>query len=92
MELDERKKKILHAIIQNYMETGEPVGSRTISKYSQFFSSSRSCPPCLHRAKGTAPSAVNLRLCRAKPGARCYVHCTRKPVRRQPLAALHKVF
>ena len=34
MELDERKKKILHAIIQNYMETGEPVGSRTISKYS----------------------------------------------------------
>lgn len=34
MDLDERKKKILHAIIQNYMETGEPVGSRTISKYS----------------------------------------------------------
>jgi heat-inducible transcriptional repressor len=34
MELDERKMKILHAIIQNYMETGEPVGSRTISKYS----------------------------------------------------------
>ena len=34
MELDERKIKILQAIIQNYMETGEPVGSRTISKYS----------------------------------------------------------
>ena len=34
MELDERKKKILHAIIRNYQETGEPVGSRTISKYS----------------------------------------------------------
>ena len=33
-ELDERKKKILHAIIKNYMETGEPVGSRTISKYT----------------------------------------------------------
>ncbi len=33
MELDERKKKILYAIIQNYQETGEPVGSRTISKY-----------------------------------------------------------
>ncbi|MCD8326664.1 MAG: heat-inducible transcriptional repressor HrcA [Lachnospiraceae bacterium] len=32
MELDERKKKILHAIIRNYLETGEPVGSRTISK------------------------------------------------------------
>ena len=32
--LDERKEKILNAIIQNYLETGEPVGSRTISKYS----------------------------------------------------------
>ena len=31
---DERKMKILHAIIQNYLETGEPVGSRTISKYT----------------------------------------------------------
>lgn len=34
MELDERKKKILQAIIRNYLETGEPVGSRTISKYT----------------------------------------------------------
>lgn len=34
MELDERKIKILDAIIKNYLETGEPVGSRTISKYS----------------------------------------------------------
>ncbi len=32
--LDERKKKILKAIIRTYMETGEPVGSRTISKYA----------------------------------------------------------
>lgn len=32
--LDERKMKILQAIIQTYLETGEPVGSRTISKYS----------------------------------------------------------
>ena len=32
--LDERKTKILNAIIQNYLETGEPVGSRTISKYT----------------------------------------------------------
>ena len=32
--LSERKLKILHAIIQNYLETGEPVGSRTISKYT----------------------------------------------------------
>lgn len=31
-ELDDRKLKILQAIIQNYLETGEPVGSRTISK------------------------------------------------------------
>ena len=34
MELDERKEKILKAIIQTYLETGEPVGSRTISKYT----------------------------------------------------------
>ncbi len=36
MELDERKITILKAIIKNYMETGEPVGSRTISKYVNF--------------------------------------------------------
>ena len=34
MELDDRKRKILHAIVRNYLETGEPVGSRTISKYT----------------------------------------------------------
>lgn len=34
MDLDERKLKILKAIIRNYLETGEPVGSRTISKYT----------------------------------------------------------
>ena len=34
MELDERKLKILQDIIRNYLETGEPVGSRTISKYT----------------------------------------------------------
>lgn len=34
MELDVRKQKILNAIIQTYLETGEPVGSRTISKYT----------------------------------------------------------
>lgn len=33
-ELDDRKKKILSAIIRNYLESGEPVGSRTISKYT----------------------------------------------------------
>ena len=34
MELDDRKKIILRAIIQTYLETGEPVGSRTISRYT----------------------------------------------------------
>ena len=34
MELDERKVKILKTIIQTYLETGEPVGSRTISRDS----------------------------------------------------------
>ena len=33
-ELNERKLKILKGVIQNYLETGEPVGSRTISKYT----------------------------------------------------------
>lgn len=32
--LSERKKKILYAIIKTYLDTGEPVGSRTISKYT----------------------------------------------------------
>lgn len=32
MEMNERKLKILEAIIRDYIETGDPVGSRTISK------------------------------------------------------------
>lgn len=34
MLLDDRKWKIFNAIIKTYLETGEPVGSRTISKYA----------------------------------------------------------
>jgi heat-inducible transcriptional repressor len=34
VQLDDRKWKILQAIIRTYLETGEPVGSRTISKYT----------------------------------------------------------
>mgnify|MGYP000846039066 CR=1 FL=1 len=34
MELPERKMRILQAIIRTYLATGEPVGSRTISKYA----------------------------------------------------------
>ncbi len=34
MELDDRKITILKAIIKTYLETGEPVGSRTISKFT----------------------------------------------------------
>ena len=34
MEMNERKMKILKAVIRNYLDTGEPVGSRTISKYT----------------------------------------------------------
>ena len=36
MELNDRKKLILKAIIANYLETGEPVGSRTIAKHPEF--------------------------------------------------------
>jgi heat-inducible transcriptional repressor len=32
MEMDERKKKILQAIIQDYITSAEPVGSRTIAR------------------------------------------------------------
>lgn len=32
MDMNERKLKILEAIIRDYIETGDPVGSRTISK------------------------------------------------------------
>lgn len=34
VQLDDRKLKILQAIVRTYLETGEPVGSRTISKYT----------------------------------------------------------
>lgn len=34
MEMNERKIKILKAVIRNYLDTGEPVGSRTISRYT----------------------------------------------------------
>ena len=33
--LSDRKMKILHAVIKNYLETGEPVGSRTIRDVNQ---------------------------------------------------------
>ena len=38
--LDDRKLKILQTIIKTYLETGEPVGSRTISKYTDLNPSS----------------------------------------------------
>lgn len=40
MELQDRKMRILQAIVRNYLETGEPVGSRTISKYTDLHLSS----------------------------------------------------
>ena len=40
MVLDERKMKILKTIISTYLETGEPVGSRTIAKDSDLHLSS----------------------------------------------------
>lgn len=36
MSLDERKRKILKAIIDDFIETAEPVGSRSISKKHEF--------------------------------------------------------
>lgn len=40
MSLDDRKMKILKTIISTYLETGEPVGSRTIAKDSDLHLSS----------------------------------------------------
>lgn len=40
MNLDERKKQILSAIIESYISTAEPVGSRTIAKNHPFHLSS----------------------------------------------------
>ena len=40
MELSERKRRILGAIIESYIETAEPVGSRTIAKLADMSISS----------------------------------------------------
>ncbi|MBO4390301.1 MAG: heat-inducible transcription repressor HrcA [Lachnospiraceae bacterium] len=40
IQLDERKGSILKAVIDTYLKTGEPVGSRTISKFSDLHVSS----------------------------------------------------
>lgn len=73
-ELDERKKKILKAIIQTYLETGEPVGSRTISKYTDLNLSSATIRNEMsdleelgyilqpHTSAGRIPSDVGYRL------------------------------
>ena len=34
MDLSDRKKKILRAIIENYIETAEPVGSKAVASKS----------------------------------------------------------
>ena len=49
--LDDRKIKILEAVIRTYLETGEPVGSRTISKYADLNLSSATMWIIFLRAK-----------------------------------------
>ena len=39
-KLDDRQLTILNAVIRTYLETGEPVGSRTISKFDDLHLSS----------------------------------------------------
>lgn len=36
MDMDERKSRVLQAIIQDYVQTAEPVGSRTLARKYQF--------------------------------------------------------
>ena len=35
MELSERKKKILRAVIESYVQTAEPVGSKAVADLAQ---------------------------------------------------------
>lgn len=35
MRFDDRKKRILSAIVETYIRTGEPVGSKTLSEFPE---------------------------------------------------------
>ena len=63
-ELSERKLTILHAIIQTYLETGEPVGSRTISKYSDLNLSSATIRNEIGRPGRTGLHPAATHICR----------------------------
>ena len=79
MELDERKVRILKAIVSNYLETGEPVGSRTISKLADMNVSPATirnemsdleemgyiCQP--HASAGRVPTDAGYRFCSMLP-------------------------
>ena len=74
--LDERKTKILHAIIQTYLETGEPVGSRTVSythlnlvrellspQLNHMFVTPKDIDAEIKRMSYTISEAINLAFC-----------------------------
>ena len=75
MRLDDRKWKIFNAIIKTYLETGEPVGSRTISKYADLNLSSATIRNEMadleemgliiqpHTSAGRIPSDQGYRMC-----------------------------
>ena len=81
MELSERQMQILQAIIVNYLETAEPVGSRTISRRFPFGISSATIRNEMadleelglveqpHTSAGRIPSAKGYRLCVPNPSA-----------------------
>ena len=93
MQLDERKWKILQAIIKTYLETGEPVGSRTISKYADLNLSSATIRNEMadleelgyiiqpHTSAGRIPSDLGYRL---------YVNHLMEEKEQQVLAGIHK--
>ena len=76
MEMDSRKAKILEAVVLDYIETAEPVGSRTISKKYDMGLSSATIRNEMsdleelgyldqpHVSAGRVPSAKAYRLCR----------------------------
>ena len=60
--LDDRKVKILDAIIRNYLATGEPVGSRTISKYTDLNLSSATIRNEMADLEATSYSLIHLQV------------------------------
>ena len=70
MELTERKKKILRAIVDEYIRTAEPVGSKTIAQMPGMDFSSATIRPPSSPIRPSTSRAIS---------SRSSDHCTRFP-------------